>query len=168
MFQIRRNVFETNSSSTHSVSFAPGKPLKPSTLKIDEDGFIHCYLDEYGWDTRTYRSQDELLSYLVTMISEITDHKVWCTRNIKEEIEAIQQTAEFKRVSDAISAYTGAEGLILDESEGYIDHQSGTDRYSTLDKFLDKCGTSIIEFVFGDNVVHTDNDNEGDYDWNWE
>lgn len=39
--KIRNSVFETNSSSMHSLSYTKYKELEKSTLEIDEDGYIH-------------------------------------------------------------------------------------------------------------------------------
>ena len=52
------------------------------------------------------------------------------------------------------------DGIIIDsESEGYIDHQSIED-YRTFKEWLDSTGAESIEdFIFGNIILHTDNDN---------
>ena len=67
MRQIRNGVFETNSSSTHSVSVRCGKGLQQNWMPVGNDGYIHASLDEFGWEIETYRDQDAKLSYLLTM-----------------------------------------------------------------------------------------------------
>lgn len=159
MFQIRRNVFETNSSSTHSVSCTPGGKLAKSELEIDSDGFIHTELGEYGWEVEDYSRQADRLSYLVTMLAEMCGHHCWCMsqEELEREIRELNESIELKDISEEIAAYTGARGIIVDVSEGYIDHQSV--EFSIMSDYLDDCGTDVLGFVFGDTVVHTDNDN---------
>lgn len=77
MKQIRRNVFETNSSSSHAISFSNSKHnLDYTQLVPDNDGVIHCRFDEFGWG---YCGEDETnsaqikLNYLVTQICETND-----------------------------------------------------------------------------------------------
>ena len=48
MRQIRNGVFETNSSSTHSVSVRCGKGLQQNWMPVGNDGYIHASLDEIG------------------------------------------------------------------------------------------------------------------------
>lgn len=160
MFQIRKNVFETNSSSTHSISYNPNSKLEKSELEVDADGYIHTELGEFGWQIRDYTDQKSRLSYLVTMLAEMSGNRCWClsASDLEQTIQEINDDIGFKDISEEIAAYTGAKGLILDISEGYIDHQSV--EFSTMSDFLDDCCcSSVINFVFGDTVVHTDNDN---------
>lgn len=164
MYQIRRGTFETNSSSTHSVSVASGSSLHKSNLKVDDEGYIHTHLSDYGWEDYWYDSQEDRLSYLVTMLAEIIGHHPWClsSEELKREIQAIQESIEFQELSDEIASYAGAKGLILDVEEGYIDHQSV--HYSSIREYFEYWNTSCLEFVFGNVSVHTDNDNQGYYD----
>lgn len=167
MIQIRKGVFETNSSSMHSITFS-GKELEENKMAIDYDGYIHATFGEFGWEVESYYDQGTKLSYLLTMAMHLNDFYVWCCRSTEDaerEIEEFMQTEDFKRISDAVGEYAHCNGIIIDYGEGYIDHQSR--EYGCLDEFLYDCGTDIINFVFGDAVVHTDNDNRCPDDWNW-
>ena len=158
MRQVRNGVFETNSSSVHSISIC-NRELEQNKMLIADDGYIHIELGEFGWAIRNYSDQYSKLSYLITMAVHLNDFYIWCCNQEerKLEIEAFMQTEDFKHISDEISKYAGCNGIIIDESEGYIDHQS---IYSnSLEAFLDLNNTDIIEFVFGGVIVHTDNDN---------
>lgn len=64
--QIRIGMFETNSSSVHTLQIS-SKHMYKSKLKIADDGYIHVQLTEYyGKDKKDYRGQREKLTYIVT------------------------------------------------------------------------------------------------------
>lgn len=159
MIQIRHGVFETNSSSTHSVTVF-SKKFSPSTLDVYSDGYIHVNLGEFGWEVRNYYSQNERLSYLLTMLYELTGRNIPYSHNYEQNVmESMIESDDFTRIVEDVCSYTDADGIVIDNTYGYIDHQSSTDEYRTIDEFLDDCGCTITEFVFGDICVHTDNDN---------
>lgn len=163
MKQVRRSVFETNSSSTHSITITHGKIVN-NNIRVDRDGYIHTELGEFGWEIWDYKGQAERLSYLVTMLAVKSDVTLWCyeddeSRTEKDIVEDIMKTYEFEKLSDEIGRHARCSGVIIDPSDGYIDHQSHED-YRDFQDFLDQYNTNVVEFVFGrGNVVHTDNDN---------
>lgn len=160
MKQIRRSVFETNSSSTHSVTILHNG-LEKNDMRVHEDGYIHTEIGEFGWEIADYKAQEDRLSYLVTMLAEKNGMYRWWSnkKSAKENVKELMSVPEFKRISKEIGKHAGCKGIIIDPSNGYIDHQSH-DTYSTLQDFLDDYGTDVVEFVFGrGTVVHTDNDN---------
>lgn len=160
MRQVRRSVFETNSSSTHSVTIRH-KGLAQNCITVHNDGYIHTSLGEFGWEVVNYRDQEDKLSYLVTMLAEKNGIDTWYRSDdsLKDKIDKLMETKDFKQLSKEIGKHAKCRGVVIDQSEGYIDHQSHED-YRTLQDFLDDYGTDIVEFVFGrGNVVHTDNDN---------
>lgn len=66
--QIRFGMFETNSSSVHSLQIS-NKHMYKSKLKIEDDGYVHVSLTEYyGKDEKNYKGQREKLTYVVTWI----------------------------------------------------------------------------------------------------
>jgi len=160
MKQIRRSVFETNSSSTHSITITH-KGLADNNMPVNQDGFIHTELAEFGWEVWNYDDQASRLSYLVTMLAEKSQIEAWWhgDRTTEEIAKEIMETREFEKLSDEIGRHARCKGVIIDPSDGYIDHQSCED-YRNFQDFLSECGTDVVEFVFGrGNVVHTDNDN---------
>lgn len=60
MRQVRQNVFETNSSSTHSICVTKNNILDN---KVDE---IYFRLDEFGWEYSILSTVDEKAAYLYT------------------------------------------------------------------------------------------------------
>lgn len=169
MKQMRKNVFETNSSSTHSVSVVNGE-LEDICLHIKNDGYVHVRFGEFGWETESYTDPYDKLQYVVTMLVETEG------RNIVSADELFE-TNGFKLINDAVADYCDCNGIWIDsdmstknyeyngqkyfyvDHEGYIDHQS-FESYKTVQDFLDDYGVDITNFIFNDGViVHTDNDN---------
>lgn len=148
MFNIRKGIFETNSSSTHSVCISKHNNYEiPSELRFE--------VGEYGWENEFLQGSTELASYLYTAIYEI------CTD--RDEINSFKNY-----IYDTLGKY-GCEcdfeepectrwGL----SEGYIDHA-----YELRD-FLESIRRSerkLMRFLFSpDSFIITGNDNEYTYD----
>lgn len=136
MKNIRIGVFETNSSSSHSLTMTSGE-LQKSVLP-DQDGVIVGLLGDFGWEIKHYSSQSSKLSYLLTQIQN------------DEHLTELARTA--------IKEYTGLKMIVA--GEGDVDHQSS----DTLNELL--CGSdeeikqNMINFVFNSGYsFDTDNDN---------
>lgn len=144
--QIRHNVFETNSSSVHSLVYANGN-LEPSELNMDGLGVIHISLGDFGKSYHVYKRQSEKLSYLLTCVYYLAD----C------DAGNIYSHFEFDKIQRAICSYTGARAIEIDNSEGYIDHQSVPyDEISIIDT---NHQNEIINYVFNKDVwLETDCD----------
>lgn len=168
--QVRRNVFETNSSSTHSISICNGS-LDDNYMYVNEnDNKIHIEFGEFGWEIDSYTEQNNKLSYLVTMLVE-TEGRGLSTP------EELFETEGYKTINEEISNYCKCDGIHIDsklesrsyrykdnaeyylDHDGYIDHQS-TEDYESVKDFLEQNNTNVIDFVFNTSVVvNTDNDN---------
>lgn len=166
---IRNGVFETNSSSAHSLAFGTSKIVRGAGwgLPPDETDFSNplyrltevpnCYqgyslnasVDEYGWNGRSLYSPQQKFSYLLTSISErlatVLNHPFYA--QIKEWLFEL-----------GINIYE-------DESEydeGYIDHQS----HGVITESLFKTKEDLITYLFNDNlVIHIENDNSEYQEW---
>lgn len=138
MRQIRNNVFETNSSSMHSIAIS-----KEPVAGFPES--IYFYLGEYGWEFDNVSPA----SYLYTAIMTIYDKKdsdnklnklksILDSRGIKYEFE----TPKF-----------GSGGWL---KNGYIDHSEN------LDAFIETVLSNedmLMRLLFGNSCVFTGNDN---------
>lgn len=173
--QIRRGVFETNSSSTHSVSVSRTNTqyYDSNVLNafIDEcDNKVHVKFGEFGWEIRNYYLPTDKLQYIVTMLAETEGNNI-------SSVEELFETDGFKLINDAIADYCHCDGIWIDEDiklesyewngrvlsyiehNGYIDHQS-CEGYNSVQDFLDYYGLDATQFIFDTGVtVHTDNDN---------
>jgi hypothetical protein len=149
--KIRTSVFETNSSSSHSLCIQNGSLDDSRLSKVD--GIIYVEGGEYGWEIESYWSQSEKLQYLFTMI--MSNHYE----------EAPENVSQYTWLQEVIKEYTGAELQHTAPRDdfypfGYVDHQSS----DTLDEFLvsDKteCKEGMKEFIFNSRYYFkTDNDN---------
>ena len=144
MKKIRRSVFETNSSSSHSITIAKEKHFIPEQLYIEEDGTCKIFTGEFGWEEAYYHDAATKASYCATYV-----------KNYHLELEEM--------LLDVIQKETKASAgvIIVGEGEsdcypwGYIDHQS--------DDVCDKAFESednLRQFIFNKkSVLITDNDN---------
>lgn len=174
MRQIRNMVFETNSSSTHSVSvsYKNSNYYNENCLEsfVDYDNKVHVEFGEFGWEVEHYYTPYEKLQYIITMLVETEGRNISTTDELFE-------TDGFKLINDAVADYCHCDGIWIDskmkmscyewggkthiylEHDGYIDHQS-CEYYSSVQDFLDDYNVDITKFIFDDGVcVITDNDN---------
>ena len=141
MKTVRHNTFETNSSSSHSLTIG-GSVVRPSKLKDTNTYTIHG--GEYGWGYETYSDPAFKISYTA--------------------VEALSTNNEFLKdwLEDIIKEMYGVDEVVFDFSldyDGkdwsYIDHQS---RGTVADSVSSK--EELKQFLFGDNSILTiDNDN---------
>lgn len=172
MRQVRRNVFETNSSSSHAISFSrSGHNLDYTQLVPDNNGIIHCCFDEFGWGYYGFEDTNSAkvkLNYLITQICETNDcPRPWCCRGyeLQEAVDAVMETDDFKELEDDIVSTlkqngVNAEKLVVEATqEGYVDHQSVTGIKNILPA---DCST-YSDFIFdkGYNLL-IENDNSWD------
>ena len=169
---IRSGVFETNSSSMHSVTVEKAENYDINPYVRTEDGIAHFNFGEYGWEYNRYNDPWNKIEYALTMVAETEDY---------QSIQDFYETNGFKMIEDSVKKHTHCDKIIVDnlneikvhyytnykgeetcwvEHEGYIDHQSSTDSYLSLQEFLDDYGLTIDRFLFDRNVtLITDNDN---------
>lgn len=165
MKQIRQQVFETNSSSTHSITIAGN--LQPSIFIPICWNKIETEFGKYGWGPETLISQHDRLSYLVTMW--------WELEGKNEQIESIFKTPGWKLINDSIAKYCNCNGIYLKSGNllvedidgevdfrgiGYVNHQNSIDDYKDIQDFLKSNQCTVEEFVFkSGNEIKIENDN---------
>ncbi|MBO5435302.1 hypothetical protein J6A31_05755 [bacterium] len=143
--QIRKGVFETNSSSTHSIC------ISKTPVEINTNRIVAFYLKDYGW------SEDEeydVHNYLYTAIMTFDDRDELLAKlkSIldKNGIKYTMQEPKFHCFSNDGKTYS-----YLDN--GGIDHSDGTRAF--IDTVLND-ENLFMRMLFGDSVVYTGNDNE--------
>lgn len=151
--QIRQGVFETNSSSTHSICIA-----KDAELTIPKS--LHFYFDEFGWECNTLQSLGEKASYLYTGL---------IANDRKEEADKIIQLLKEKGIDVTAeepiyknNSYTNSEGKLVEytsgENIGYVDHSN--EMTSFLNAICEDEG-KLMRYLFSDlSFVITGNDND--------
>lgn len=153
MKKIRKSVFETNSSSTHSICIA----------KCDEELTIpkslHFEFGEFGWQYSTLQSINEKASYLYTgFISEGREDDAFLKIFEVLRSKGIEVTAE-KPIYE-MYIYTNHRGELVEvklNQNGYIE-DSGE-----LNDFLNdicKDENKLMNYLFSDlSFIITGNDN---------
>lgn len=130
---IRTGVFETNSSSSHSISLGKDDlPFVYSPMLPDREGKIYLYSDHFGWEWSKYNDALTKATYVAIAY-----------KNNDSMLESLV---------DLIKQTTGCYDVIIDVEDGYIDHQS----YETAPSDID----DIKNFIFNSNSwLFTGNDN---------
>ena len=135
--KIRKSLFETNSSSTHSITIQEGGDF----TSIKHNGVIELIGGEFGWEWEAYRDPLTKANYCA--------------------VHAAGNEAHEKMLKEVISEHTGAEVEISIKTDfeeynrSYIDHQS----QDTAEKAFES-RESLKNFLFGVNsTLYTGNDN---------
>jgi hypothetical protein len=151
--QTRQSVFETNSSSSHSLSLGDPQHIVLPQLTPEEvqSGYVTTYTGEFGWEYEEYDSWRDKLSYLITDI--ITDMPDADDQRSATE-DAINSNPELAIIDDFLFDALGVR-LIIGPGEGYIDHESCGTARKVVHNFYD-----LRNYLFNpQTVVITDNDN---------
>lgn len=172
--QIRNNVFETNSSSSHSLSI----PFEEDLGKYVKAHFdnVDVTFGEYGWEEDILDTPLEKLEYLLTAVQYFDkpfknqeDYWEYSEEVLREKYNAwINSSEYFKWIKKALFNFNGSTiNIVIDEYEkwnllGYIDHQSSylLEEESVWNENEETFKKNVIEFIFNpEYAVHTDNDN---------
>ena len=140
MKQIRNNVFETNSSSTHSICISK----KPVTIGKS----VYFGIGEFGWENDCADTAD----YLYTAILEQNNRDVLLDK-LKGILEQYSIEYTFERPRFHISDDGKRKWL----DYGYIDH--GYELKEFIDTLLSN-EDLLMRYLFGDSCVYTGNDNQ--------
>lgn len=159
MIQIRKGVFETNSSSTHSIAI-PRSGGAPSYVSFHEG--------EFGWAFREVDAAD----YFYTAL--------YATSETMAELEE-----KMERLKDILRSYdidADFAEIECEEHNGWLSHNGYIDHGYELKGFVDELlndGDKLVRFL-GGGLVFTGNDNSDteercfinrdeeymdDYDW---
>jgi len=172
---VRNGVFETNSSSAHSLAYK-NTVLRDYDYKPKEDlcfatkelhltkkpkeyemySYMPLYFGEYGWGFDVLSSPAEKLSYLM---SSVYQYKTWGV--IKEDQffkQVIQWLSELDIVVELPEEYGESS-----EVDAYVDHQS----WNVVTKDMFQTKEDLLTYLFNnDIVIYIENDNS-DVMQNW-
>lgn len=147
MLNIRSNVFETNSSSSHSISINKDSSGIYETIEPDDNGIVVLNGGQFGWEYEACNDALTKANYLaVKAMHDLSIGKILGNKNIK-------------MLKEAIIEHVGAKGVNLNldvkDYSSYIDHQS-VDVADHI--FADK--ESVKKFIFDKgSYLFTGNDN---------
>lgn len=149
---IRRNVFETNSSSIHAIAISNEVPS-------DLPSFIYFGRGEYGWEWERYDWEDDRANYLYECLIDLyygwgndDSRLIKVCDQIKHDLALYGIDCKFEEVNrDTLFA-------------GWVDHGSEN---KELVEYLLSDPENLIRFLFNDDsYILTGNDNsyyEDDY-----
>lgn len=172
---VRNGVFETNSSSAHSLAYK-NTVLRDYDYKPKEDlcfatkelhltkkpkeyemySYMPLFFGEYSWGFDVLSSPAEKLSYLM---SSVYQYKTWGV--IKEDPffkQVIQWLSELDIVVELPEEYGESS-----EVDAYVDHQS----WNVVTKDMFQTKEDLLTYLFNnDIVIYIENDNS-DVMQNW-
>lgn len=156
MHWIRAGVFETNSSSSHSMKLNSEdiiqSPFPAETLRKGE---IEVTIGEFGWEWARYYRPENKLSYLLT---QMTSGETVLPEGMSAQERARQlreEYTDFDRACSIVEEFTGCR-ITVPHGSGYVDHDSrgvGMELFHRSDE-------DIRQFLFSDQCYfETGNDN---------
>lgn len=156
---VRRDVFETNSSSCHSLT------ITGLTMNTDKyDNVLVIQPDEYGWNGPLLYSPEDKTSYFATGIQYLGKYYNGCY--LKKQELNIEQTEEWKLLCEIWKEYNGTVLKYKEMSgtwpAGYIDHQSVdiSSEIWNMEETSRKC--KLRDIIFNDDcTISILNDNDG-------
>lgn len=153
MKKVRNGVFETNSSSTHSICIAQTTSLTIPTS-------LHFGFGDFGWETSILRSPKEKASYLYTGLIALDRHdeiRKIITYLKEQGLLITSDKPQYKVIS-----FTNSEGqealYTVGINTGYIDHVVElADFLTAVCENYDR----LMRYLFSDlSYILTGNDNE--------
>ena len=155
--QIRQSVFETNSSSSHSLTvanFKAGDVL--DTLYPNSEGSIIVEAREFGWEWEDYNDPTSKLAYCAIYARD------WVGNEDISKYLKILTTVVRDHVGDIDVEFPLDVSKSGYFEKGYIDHQSVENH--DLD-YLFEDPEQLRQFIFNPkSKLKTGNDNESQYD----
>lgn len=153
--QVRKNIFETNSSSTHSIVIGnngediyAGLPRK-----------LEFHGDQFGWEHRLYNYTQAKANYLFTSLIYV-DNPQECIERIKEILAKWNIETEFDEIVKK-HWESGGDYYEIADKFCYVDHGNEN---KDLVKELCEDEAKLMNYLFSDgSYVETSNDNS-DYD----
>ena len=155
--QIRNKVFETNSSSVHSLIISDTGMEDPNLKLIEKDSgkYVCVELNCFDNSEKTYTSQEDKLSYILTLMYILNG-------------EYDNEYAFYDLENKIIDYYKKRKGvningiIITNADKAAIDHQTVNKYYyGTFSdyEFMQNMGVDFMNFIFNKYIsLHTDSD----------
>lgn len=146
MINVRKNVFETNSSSTHSICIS-----KDTVKNMPKE--VKFQAGEYGWEEDTvYATASYLWTAILDGPQELVEER---TQKLKDALDRLGVKGIFEYPpKDEYGFYTDC----------YIDHSC--ECADLIDALLSN-DDLLARYLFGDSCIYTGNDNDSYDDENY-
>lgn len=144
MKNIRKGVFETNSSSSHSICISNKGQLE-NGFYLNDEGKIEIHPGEFGWEIDSFRDCASKASYCLTRAKNDGENG---------------NNDKLTMLKNVIEDFTGKEVVFVESygayyKWGYIDHQS----FDVCDEAFES-EENLKNFIFNSkSILVTDNDN---------
>ena len=150
MVKIRKGMFETNSSSTHTIIITD-KNCEPGAI-------VDFRIGEFGWEFDRLDTIDEKASYLYTMGCYLLG------RDIYQDLYEILCRYGVKCTCTEPAEFDKGGGWL---NNGYVDHCGDGDSYDFVRDLLAH-EKLLIRYLFSpESFVITGNDNCYEKEYNW-
>lgn len=116
--KIRSSVFETNSSSMHTLTLKNSDGTKDFILELDNDGYLHIETGDYSDLEKDLKEVHEILSFVASWIVEYGYYDSWEAEHDYEGNPSSDEMRNFKgfdTLENIVKKYTGAKGIIIEE-----------------------------------------------------
>jgi hypothetical protein len=150
---IRKRVFETNSSSSHSLTVHAGDIVPaPLPAKVLRAGVLHLKRGHYGWEWRRFYTPIGKANYLLTQALRDVTTRAGCAEDVTRRLR--DASAQAEQLCRVIEAHTGVR-VLIDPRPGSVDHQS----MGAGDHLHFEGDEALARFLFDANsFVQTGND----------
>ena len=151
MISIRKNTFETNSSSTHCICI----PTQPVNEKdYTQNPFIHFHGDDFGWEIAAADPASYLFTaYALSRTREETEEF------FKHVYDLLDKSGVSYRRADFDIEYSSTDSYDVEYNDGfsnYIDHAESLEGFV---RSMESDDEALVRFItYG--KVYTGNDNE--------
>lgn len=153
MKNIRNGIFETNSSSSHSITICKvTNGIYDDTILPGENGIIVLTGGRFGWEWREYNDALTKANYCAIDVCGSEHYREDSYR--EDDGYPIGNPKCVEMLKKVIEEFTG--GTVVFSLDGYIDHQS---KGTSLEAF--KSEETLKNFLFcSSSELYTRNDNE--------
>jgi hypothetical protein len=151
--QIRGAVFETNSSSSHSVTVSADELADDYGIPKEmlRSGVLRAQIREFGTEWERFYSPGTKIAYLVTQLAGGRA----CGASGKDVTRDVRQNSRVDRMLAMIEKCTGCRVEVIGSGSALVDHASAGIGIELLDD-----PDQLLKFVFGQrSYVETGNDN---------
>jgi hypothetical protein len=149
--QVRNSVFETNSSSSHSVTISQDELADLKVAKsILREGVIKAKLQGFGWEWERFYSPGVKIAYLIAQMAPAEARGAG-----KDVTSMVRRNDRVGALLDLIEKKTGCRVEVIGARDPYVDHNSvGTGIELLEDQ------DQLLKFIFGErSFLETGNDN---------
>lgn len=155
MLSVRKNVFETNSSSTHAICISQERRDVPKK--------IHFSLGNFGWGYDVLNTPEERASYLFSGILYNYDIEE-SAQKIRLLKEILKSYGVEKITFDSVNIDFAYNEIDWYYNNFYVDH--GCELEDLIEEMLNHNSSMLMDFLFGDgSFIIVSNDNtENDWD----